>query len=299
MDVLAATGDGLYRISDDGTSRQLAPGAMLHVVATDEGSVALDATGTLWSIDDDGAAEFDELGIDSPTCLLLDGDDIWIGTAADRLVRVHGPDIVPVTAFDDVEGRDEWYTPWGGPAAVRSLDIDDDGVLYVAVHVGGIIVSRDAGESWEPSGFDLHDDVHQVCTVPDYAKTVVAGCGHGLGISTDDGETWELVTSGLPHPYCRAVAIAGDTVLVSASQGPGGEQSALYRMPLDGERLTPCEAGLPDWFTGNIDTHCLAAWDEVVVVGTGDGTVYLSDDSGGHWKSLATDLPPITALALP
>jgi photosystem II stability/assembly factor-like uncharacterized protein len=299
MEVLAATEDGLYRVTDDADPELLAAGPMLHVVATDEGSVALAKGGTLWSIDDDGAAEFDELGIDSPTCLLLDGDAIWIGTETARLVTVKGPEVSVVKAFDDVEGRDAWYTPWGGPAAIRSMDIDDDGVLYVGVHVGGIVISRDGGATWEPTTFDIDWDVHQLSTVPEFAQTVVAACGTGLAITTDQGENWDVVTAGLHANYCRAIAVSGETLVVSASRGPEGEQSTLYRIAIDGDRFVPCENGLPTWFTGNVDTHCLAAWDESVVCGAPDGSIYVSEDSGVKWAQVAADLPSIRAIALP
>ncbi|MDQ1709680.1 MAG: hypothetical protein QOG49_1065 [Frankiaceae bacterium] len=299
VEILAATEDGLYRISGEAEPELLAAGPMRHVVATDDGSVALAEGGTLWSVDDDGAAEFDELGVESPSCLLLDDDAIWIGTESARLVSVRGPEVRVVKSFDDVEGRDAWSTPWGGPAAVRSMDIDDDGVIYVAVHVGGIVLSRDGGETWEPTEFDIDWDVHQVSTVPDFAQTVVAACGKGVAISTDEGATWDLVTAGLHAKYCRAVAVAGETLVVSASSGPDGEQSTLYRMAIDGERFTPCEDGLPTWFSGNIDTHCLAAWDETVVCGTPDGSVFVSEDRGATWARAASDLPAIRAIALP
>ena len=299
MDVLAATEDGLYLISDNDEPELLAPGAMRHVVATDEGSVALAASGTLWSIDGDGASEFDELGIDSPTCLLLDGEAIWIGTELAKLVTVRGPEVTVVKAFGDVEGCEAWYTPWGAPAAIRSMDIDDEGVIYVGVHVGGVVVSRDGGETWEATPFDIEWDVHQVSTVPDFAQTVVAACGVGAAISTDQGESWDIVTAGMHAKYCRAVAIAGETLIVSTSQGHTGEQSTLYRMPIDGDRFEPCESGLPAWFSGNVDTHCLAGWDEAVVCGTPDGSVFVSEDSGVKWSQVARDLPAIHAIALP
>jgi photosystem II stability/assembly factor-like uncharacterized protein len=179
------------------------------------------------------------------------------------------------------------------------MDIDDEGVIYIAVHVGGIVVSRDGGATWGPTAFDLDWDVHQVTTVPDYAQTVAAACGTGVAISTDQGETWDVVTAGLHAAYCRAVAVAGETLVVSASQGPGGEQSTLYRMAIDGDRFIPCENGLPDWFTGNVDTHCLAAWDESVVCGTPDGSIYVSENGGVKWARVARDLPAIRAIALP
>lgn len=299
VDILAATEDGLYRISGDAEPELLAEGPMLHVVAADEGSVALAEGGTLWSVDDDGAAEFDELGVDSPTCLLLDDDAIWIGTETARLVAVRGPEVAVAKAFDDVEGRSAWYTPWGAPAAIRSMDIDDDGVMYVGVHVGGIVISRDGGHTWHPTQFDIEWDVHQVSTVPEFARTVVAACGSGVGISADEGETWDIVTAGLHAKYCRAIAVAGETLVVSASSGPGGEQSTLYRMPIDGDRFAPCEDGLPTWFSDNVDTHCLAAWDETVVCGTADGSIYVSEDGAVKWSQVARELPAIRAIALP
>jgi hypothetical protein len=299
MDILVATDNGLYRVSEGDEPELLGEGDMVQVVAADEGSVALAADGTLWSIDDDGASEFDQVALDSPSALLLDGDDIWIGTAAGRLAVVRGPELTRVTAFDELPGRDLWHTPSGEPAAVRSMDIDDDGVMYVGVHVGGVAVSRDRGATWDATPFDLEWDVHQVATVPDYAKTVVAACGLGVAITTDEGETWDLVTAGLHSVYSRAVAISGDSLVCSVSIGPGGERSALYRMPIDGDRFTPCETGLPTWFEGNVDTHCLVGWDEVVVAGGPNGSVYLSEDHGLKWREVAADLPTIRAVALP
>ena len=41
----------------------------------------------------------------------------------------------------------------------------------------------------------------------------------GFGISRSGGDSWEFITDGMHAHYSRAVAIAGDTVLVSASTG--------------------------------------------------------------------------------
>jgi hypothetical protein len=32
-----------------------------------------------------------------------------------------------IPSFQNLEVRDQWYTPWGGPAAVRSMDNTKDG----------------------------------------------------------------------------------------------------------------------------------------------------------------------------
>ncbi len=298
MEVLVGTEDGLFLIEANGDQHRVLDGAVRHVVGADEGSVALLADGSLWSIDGTDAAEFDDLVALKPSTLLLDDDVVWLGTAGAHLYRVEAEDSKRMEAFEVIEGRDAWYTPWGAPPDVRSIDIDDDGTLYVAVHVGGILRSTDSGRTWAQT-LDIDLDVHQVSTVPEYAQTVVAACAAGLALTTDRGDTWEIDTAGLHATYARAVAVAGDTIVLSVSDGPGGAQSALYRRPLDGESFLPCRSGLPEWFAGNVDTHCLAAWDEFVVAGTPDGGVYVSNDTGVTWRQRAAALPPIRAIAIP
>ncbi|MCA1823611.1 MAG: hypothetical protein ABR520_10080 [Mycobacteriales bacterium] len=298
MDFLVGTDTGLFRLTETGGLEQLLDGPIRHVVAADEGAVALRGDGSLWSIDDDGAAEFDELSGVTPTCLLLDDEDVWLGTTGAHLLLLRGGELTTVEAFDAVADREKWYTPWGAPPDTRSMDIDDDGTLYVAVHVGGIVRSLDGGQSWAPT-LDIDLDVHQVVTVPEYAQTVVAACASGMALTTDQGESWEVEADGLHASYSRAIAVAGDHVVLSVSDGPDGGRGALYQRLLESSIFTRCREGLPDWFSGNIDTHCLAAWDEVVLAGAPDGTVYWSADSGQRWRQIASGLPAIRAVAIP
>ena len=99
--------------------------------------------------------------------------------------------------------------------------------------------------------------------------------------------------------YLRAVAVSDDTVLVSASTGPGGRRAAIYRARLDGEAaFERCGDGLPRWFGNNVDTGCLAAAGALVVCGAEDGRVFRSLDGGAHWEIAAKGLPPVTCVAL-
>jgi hypothetical protein len=300
MSFLVATDDGLYFIHDDGTSRQLVEGAFRHAVAAEDGAVALAADGTLWNVDEDGlAAEFEELPPTkgAPTCVLVNGADVWTGTTGAHLLLVREGELTPVASFEKVEGRERWHTPWGGPPDVRSIDVDEDDTLYVGIHVGGIARSLDAGETWLPSG-DIEWDVHQVLTVPDYAETVVAACAVGMALSTDSGESWEIESRGLHATYCRSVAVAGDFVVLGVSRGADGAEAGLYRRRLEDNVFERCRIGLPEWFAGNIDTHCLAAWDEVVVVAAPGGSLYVSNDLGVRWHELVTGLAEPRAVAI-
>jgi hypothetical protein len=223
---------------------------------------------------------------------------ILVGTSRARLVRVTElNEIGFVESFDRAPGRESWYTPWGSPPDTRTIS-EDDQQVFVNVHVGGVLRSRDEGASWEPT-IDVGADVHQVATG---GGRVYAAGAHGLSISGDGGGTWRLHAAGLHATYCRAVAVCGPRVLLSASNGPRGEKAALYTSTLDGDHLERCQQGLPDWFAGNIDSLCLDALPdgELAAFGTEAGELNVSTDQGRSWTKVAEGLGQITrVLTLP
>jgi hypothetical protein len=231
------------------------------------------------------------------TCLAF--TDRWlVGTSEGHLLHLtDGGDLVPIRSFDDVTGRDDWFTPWGGPPDTRSMSEWDDDV-YVNVHVGGIVRTDDGGGSWTPT-IDIEADVHQVTTAEGLVLAAAAG---GLAVSADRGDTWHHRTDGLEHHYARAVTVIGNTVLVSTSRGPRGGDAAVYRAGMEDGTFERCTAGLPGSFDGNIDSHCLDAPPDgpAVCFGTADGRVFRSSDEGATWQQLAADLPPVRrVLVLP
>jgi hypothetical protein len=229
-------------------------------------------------------------------CLLATEDGLFIGTAEAGLIRYEDGVLVPVKGFQQVDGREAWYTPWGGPPDTRSMARDGAGRLHANVHVGGIPRSTDGGETWAPT-IDVDADVHQVVTHPTEPNVVLAACAPGLAISRDGGDTWDIDREGLHGPYCRAVAVAADHLLVSASTGPFTDRAAVYRRPLDADGpFERCTDGLPEWFPSNVDSHCLVADGTTVALGTAEGEVFRSGDAGGSWERLADELPAVRAL---
>jgi hypothetical protein len=232
------------------------------------------------------------------TCLAATPIGLFIGTEEAHLLRLDGGTLAPVESFEAIEGRDAWYTPWGDPADVRSISAAPDGALYVNVHVGGVVRSRDGGRTWTPT-VDIEKDVHQVLAHPSRSEIVLAAAAEGFGVSRDAGGSWRFVTAGMHAHYLRAVAVSDETVLVSASTGPGGRRAALYRARLDEEAaFERCTDGLPSWFGDNIDTGCLAAASSLVICGTENGHVFRSVDGGGRWNLVAKGLPPIISVVL-
>jgi hypothetical protein len=208
-----------------------------------------------------------------------------IGTSEAHLQRVTEAGLERVDSFEETDGRDDWYTPWGGPPDVRSISEDAD-TVYANVHVGGIARTRDEGTTWEPT-IDIHADVHKVLALPGH---VLAACARGLAVSEDRGDSWEMRTDGLHATYCRGVAVCGDTVLLSASVGPYGGRSAVYRGRLEGGPLERCREGLPDWFADNIDSACLDATPDHAAFATSDGRLFASADRGSGWTELASGI---------
>jgi hypothetical protein len=252
----------------------------------------------LWVGDDDGRWR-EQASIDGPaaTCLAPTPGGLLVGTEHAHLLRLADGELSRLESFETVEGRAEWYTPWGDPADVRSIAVATDGTIHVNVHVGGVARSRDGGLSWAPT-VDVEADVHQVRAHPTRPDVVLAAAYEGFGLSRDGGASWDFVTAGMHAHYARAVAVSDDTVLVSVSTGPGGGRSALYRKPLDGEaRFERCHDRLP-WFDANIDTACLEAAGPVVVFGTEDGRVFRSLDGGAHWELVTKGMPSIRCLSL-
>jgi len=223
---------------------------------------------------------------------------ILVGTSHARLLRVSaaGP-LEAVDSFDQAPGRDRWYTPWGGPPDTRTITEDREAV-FVNVHVGGVLRSRDQGATWAPT-IDINADVHRVVTG---AGRVYAAGARGLSVSDDGGDSWRLSAAGLHATYCRSVAVSGPALLLSASDGPQGGRAALYRSGLDADAFERCHEGMPGWFRGNIDSLCLDALPDgtLAAFATDAGEVYASTDSGSAWRRLAEGLAGVRCvLVLP
>lgn len=215
-------------------------------------------------------------------CVTSFGGEIYVGSEDAHVIRV-GSGVV--AGFEAAETRDEWFTPWGGPPDVRSFGATPT-TLYVNVHVGGILVSHD-GVTWTPT-IDLASDVHEVIAPAE--DLALAATAWGLATSTDRGASWTFEDNGLHASYARAVCLAGDVIVMSASEGPRGRRSALYRKPVSGGSFDRCRDGLPDWFTNNVNTGCLAARGNEVFAGTEDGSVFASEDAGETWQQATTGL---------
>lgn len=301
MTLLVGTEDGLHEL--DESSGPIGVHLAGHALA------CLGPEGTSWWALADGEdvwrsdrpGDWDQAATSSGqrlNCLCPTAAGLLVGAEEASLLRLEEGKLQPVEAFEEVPGRDDWYTPWGGPPDVRSISEDPGRAVFVNVHVGGVVRSTDGGRTFHPT-IDIDTDVHHVLAPRGHSGLVLAATGaEGLAVSSDGGETWSFVTEGLHASYSRAVAVGESTILASASTGPRGGRAAVYRRPLAGDGpFVRCVDGLPEWFPANIDTFCLAASGTLAAFGTQEGSVYFSEDQGQTWRPLVEGLPAVRCLA--
>jgi len=192
-----------------------------------------------------------------------------------------------VAEFDALACRKDWYTPWGGPPAVRCLASSSDGWVYADIHVGSIMRSPDGGASWEPVTPELHPDVHQVAVTPAAPSRVYANTADAVFVSDDRGASWRQASRGLSARYGRGLAVHPTdphVVLASVSRGPRGGDARLFRSEDAGNTWNAVDGEFPASCERNIDTFQIAftrdgaAW---AAVGT---TLYVGRDGGADWR---------------
>ncbi|HUG32934.1 MAG TPA: hypothetical protein VMM14_08580 [Acidimicrobiia bacterium] len=287
MSLLVGTTSGLFSIGD--TTEEVIGGTRINHVSRDEsGWWAVDGKGRIHH-DGDVVAELPE---DAPAiCIQPTPDTVWVGSSEARLFALDHGEVSEDEFFAEAPGREAWYTPWGGPADVRSMTLDADHTLYVNVHVGGILRYDNTG--LVPT-LDIDADVHEVIAHPTRKGAIFAATARGLAYS-HNGHDFDFRSKGLHATYCRAVTVLDDRVVFSASTGPRSERGRLYRCSLWDDDIEPVTNGLPEWFDGNVDTHCLTSDGDTVHVAHG-GRVWRSDDQGDSWQLQTEDLARVTTL---
>ena len=292
MRITVGTKTGLAQVHEDGTVEWLLKGD----VRVCDGRWAI--------IDDTNIASLVEARTEARTelplqCLASTPSGALFGTAEARVFELTTgtSELRAVDTFDRIPTRNEWYTPWGGPPDTRPITVSSAGDVYVNVHVGGVWHAPSLDDSWTEV-IPVDNDTHQVLAADEF-DTIVVAAAVGYGQSDDDGRTFTWTTDGLHATYCRAVALADDVVLVSASTGPFTQHGAVYVRPLDGDgAFVRCDNGLPEWFPGNIDSFQLAAHGSVAAIGTDAGQLFVSDDSGSSWSLLVDGLDAVRSVAV-
>ncbi len=293
--MLISTKTEVYR-KNGSEPESILSGESVALIEDAEGPVAITNSGRIVSESQEIETHIDE----SIECATRLGSDILIGTEGPHVYR-HVETTTRVTAFDELDCRDTFHTPWGGPAAVRSFASTDDGHLYADIHVGSIMRSPDAGASWGPVTLDLNEDVHQVATTPAAPDRLYANTADAVYVSDDRGASWTHRADGFPYRYGRAVVAHPndpDCVLASVSRGPHGNPAGqLYRSDDAGRTWDHVTGGYPDTVDHNIDTFQVAFSSDGRAWATTGDALHVSEDRGRTWKVAWNAPADITMIA--
>jgi len=127
-----------------------------------------------------------------------------------------------------------WYLPYAPEAGCVRGFTNRAGKLYAAVEQGGVLTAERSESKWGlepgssgdphtgPKPGEVHPDVHDLFSDPNYPERIYAATGGGLYCSSAKNAPWEQI-----HPaYCRALWINphnSDHLVLGSAAGPDRE----------------------------------------------------------------------------
>jgi photosystem II stability/assembly factor-like uncharacterized protein len=248
-------------------------------------------------------------------------DVVWAGCEPHSLWRSTdgGCSFELVRGLYDHPHRPTWE-PGGGGGAVHTIvpDPDTDRVL-VAMSTGGVYVSEDGGNAWEPRNRGITvvfgpdplpeygQCVHKVAVDAGGRDRLYAQNHFGVFRSDDAGKQWVSIADGLPADFGfpivaspHAPGTAWVVPLVADMQRvPPDGKLRVHRTRDAGETWTEVGRGLPDdnWSAVMRDAFCADEHEVTgLYVGTRDGCVYASNDEGDTFTLVADHLPDVLSV---
>lgn len=304
-----ATGDAVARIAKDSSGWTVTTGLQglgAQCLALHPHKPQTLYAGTaghgVW-ISDDGGRTWRDAHLPQPDVFSLavspaDGA-IYAGCEPSMLFRSvdGGQSWHELTALRSIPSAPTWSfppRPWTSHVRWIAPNPHDAALLLVGIELGGLMYSRDGGQTWSDHRPDAQRDVHALAWHPVVSGRAYETGGGGAAWSHDGGWTWQRADAGRDRHYTWALAVDPkdpDCWYISANPGPReahqpavDAQAHLYRWRGEG----PWEAlagGLPDPLTKM--PYALAAGPGHLYAGLSDGRLYASDDRGDSWHDLA------------
>jgi photosystem II stability/assembly factor-like uncharacterized protein len=218
----------------------------------------------------------------------------------------------PSAVFRSDTGGDSWVdlaglralpsaSTWSFPPRphthhVRWIEADAriaDRVL-VAIEAGALVRTFDGGRTWRDRVRRGPYDTHTAVTHPLAPGRIYSAAGDGYFESIDAGDSWRSPADGLKHRYLVGIAVDPgdpDTVLVSATDGPGSAYSPrhaeayVYRKT-ELQRWELAMSGLPEANGTTVSQFATHAGEPGVIYAANNRGLFMSEDAGRSWESL-------------
>lgn len=246
------------------------------------------------------------------------GDTIFAGVADAGLFRSDdtGSHWVPVDGFNEHATRPGWQPGAGGLAAHRLLaDPQNPERMWLGVSAVGVFRTVDGGAAWElvndgvPAvvADDAHPEigfcVHSLVADPADADTIWRQDHAGVFRTSDGGDRWERIESGLPagfgFPITRDPSTGRLFVVPlegSEFRSPVGGEFAVYASDDEGGSWYRAGGWSRPGYDGVLRDAMAVDGAGGVYAGSSSGRVAWSADSGETWAELIETFPRILSV---
>jgi photosystem II stability/assembly factor-like uncharacterized protein len=190
------------------------------------------------------------------------------------------------------------------------LSKNDPNMVYAAIEEGYLIRSKDGGTTWQTLHTGTTIDSHTVSVMPDNPNVLVSASGNGIFRSEDAGDHFVLSSDGLTREYVSQIVFhenepnlmftAAAAVPPRDWRRPEGADTGFFRSEDQGRSWKQLAGnGLPD--------HMVAAPRGTAgfpdragtfLAAMNDGSVWMTDDYGEHFKQAVKGLPPVYGITI-
>ena len=213
--------------------------------------------------------------------------------------------------------KSQWFGAGRDHPFVHSIVVDprDADNVFVAVSCAGVFGSSDNGKSWSVRNngleatylpnpnVDVGHDPHLMLACKANPDVMWQQNHCGIFRSIDQGKLWKKVSgaNGFPH-YGFALAVEDENpeeAWVIPAQSDEVRVAVDLRMSVchtndGGSRWKRLESGLPSSNVfGIVLRHAFAKEGPLLVFGTNNGNLFLSEDKGEGWTRVSGDLAPV------
>jgi photosystem II stability/assembly factor-like uncharacterized protein len=268
---------GLFRSRDGGRNWEPVEPGIDHPMVT---AVAM------------GHAEADGLGV------------VYAGTEPSAVFRSDngGDSWVDLAGLRALPSANTWsFPPRPHTHHVRWIEADVRVAdrVFVAIEAGALVRTFDGGRTWRDRVRGGPYDTHTAATHPLAPGRIYSAAGDGYFESADAGDSWRSREDGLKHLYLVSVAVDPadpDTVIVSATEGPGSAYSPrraeayIYRKT-GLKRWELAMSGLPEAKGTTVSRFATHTGEPGVTYAANNHGLFRSEDAGRSWKALDLSWP--------
>lgn len=264
-------------------------------------------------------------------CMQHGGHDkpgtLWLGTDPGALFKSEdqGETFTLVRGLWDHPSRQQpgqWFGAGSDTPFIHSIVLDprDSDHVYVAVSCAGVFETRDGGWHWEPKNqglvaaylpnpeVEVGHDPHCLL-MPRQHPGVLWQQNHcGIFYSGNGGAQWQEVSDAAGVPYYgfalavddanprRAWVIPAES---DAQRVAAGLALRVFQTNDQGVTWESVSDDLPQQHAFDIVLRqAFARQNKLMVFGTNNGNLYLSDTDSVHWKTISHTLPKVNSVII-